>query len=161
MIISCIVALGKNREIGYQNKLLWHIKEDWIHFKKTTMGHTLLMGRKTYESIGKPLPGRKTVILSKNHSQIDNLDCFSNLEEAIESIQASGETELFIAGGGEIYHQGISVADKLYLSEVDYSGPADTYFPKINHNDWQELSEKKFDSKENQLAWTLRILSRK
>jgi dihydrofolate reductase len=141
MDISLIVAYGKNREIGKDNQLLWHISEDLKNFKRLTVGHTLIMGRKTFESIGRALPKRQTVVLTRNHefSALDILTAHS-VEQAIELAKQSSkfnQDELFIAGGGEIYRLFLPLATKLYLSSVDMEVEgADTYFPEIDLSEW-------------------------
>lgn len=147
--ISIITVIGRNRELGRDNKLLWHISEDLKRFKKITQGHAVIMGRKTFESLGKPLPNRLNVIITrdKNYQQkvfdrsinrlIEQkiLIC-SSLEKGIkigklfEKENNKDNEELFIIGGGQVYQQGLPYADKLYLTLVDADCPeADTYFP--------------------------------
>ncbi|MBF0207926.1 MAG: dihydrofolate reductase [Oligoflexia bacterium] len=142
MIISMIVAHGKNRELGKNGKMPWHVPEDLRRFRKLTLGHCLLMGRKTFESIGKPLPGRKTIVLTSGDgiASAPHLSLFvvNSLMDGIELAKKMGESELFIAGGGEVYAQAYPLAEKLYLSEIDYSGDADTFFPFYSPEDWIE-----------------------
>jgi dihydrofolate reductase len=135
MKISAIVAMGKNRQIGLNNKLLWHNKEDLQNFKKLTLGHHILMGRKTFLSIGKPLPGRENLVLTRDvHFEApDGVLTVHSIERALIAAQASGETELFIIGGGEIYKETMSILDRIYLSTMDYDGAADTFFPEYKH----------------------------
>lgn len=135
MIISIIVAIGKNGELGKDNKLLWSLPEDLKLFKKMTTGHHMIIGRKTYESIGKPLPNRISVVISsKNLSNQENLVYVKSLEEAVQFCKSAGETETFIIGGGTIYKKSLeqNLVDRMYISQVDYSGPADTFFPKFD-----------------------------
>lgn len=160
MIISCIAALGPNHELGLNNKLLWHIKEDFKHFKKTTLNHTLVMGRKTFESIGKPLPQRKTIVLSHSKQKIEGVSLCHSVQEAVEHARHDGEEELFCAGGGEIYKQFLPISERLYLSYVDYNGPADTYFPLFDPSEWKLVKEVEHAKQEGQLAWTLRVFDR-
>ena len=163
MIKSLIVAVGRDLEIGLNSQMLWHIKEDFAHFKRTTMGHTLIMGRKTFESIGRPLPGRKTFILTRNDSYSqEGCEAFTNLESALARAREDGEEEVFIAGGGEIYKHSLGFVDKIYLSEVDFTGEADAFFPKLDMSLWQDSDEiKAFDATESSLSWRLRVLKRK
>jgi dihydrofolate reductase len=135
MKISAIVAIGKNRQIGMDNKLLWHNKEDLQNFKKLTLGHHILMGRKTFLSIGKPLPGRENLVLTRDvHFQApDGVLTVNSVERALIAAQASGESELFIIGGGEIYKETLPILDRIYLSTMNYDGPADTFFPEFKH----------------------------
>lgn len=150
-----IVAIGKERQIGAGNKMLWHISEEFKHFKKTTMGHTLLMGRKCFDSIGRPLPGRTTIIMTRDKSyKQDNCLVVHSLEEGIELARSRGEDELFIAGGGEVYTQALPVTEKLYLSTVDYEGKADIFFPKFRHLKWKILKQESFN------GWKLEVLKK-
>ena len=116
MIVSIIAAIGKNGELGFQGKIPWHIPADFKHFKETTLGHHLIMGRKTFESIGKPLPGRKTIVLTRGHKKIEGVDCVSAVSKALEICAQRGEDEVFIAGGGEIYNLFLPHAQRLYIS---------------------------------------------
>lgn len=153
--ISIIAAIGKNRELGKDNKLLWHIPEDLQHFKKLTENHVVIMGRKTFESIGKPLPNRINIIITRNRAwtplalRFGGLGCTVcySLEEGLVEAKKN-KNEIFIIGGGEIYKQGIKYADKLYLTIVDQEYPeADTYFP--DYSDFKKVikEEKKSDGK--------------
>ncbi len=131
-MISIIVAIGENREIGKANGLLWHIPEELKRFKQITMGHPIIMGRKTYESIGRPLPGRTNIVISRSHTSVVEQGVIKadSLEEAIkQAMQAAGREEIFIIGGGQIYKQAIGYADKLYLTIVKGKFEADVYFP--------------------------------
>ncbi|MBI4990769.1 dihydrofolate reductase [Candidatus Gottesmanbacteria bacterium] len=128
--ISIIAAIGSNRELGKDNKLLWHIPEDFVRFKKITSGHPVIMGRTTYESIGKPLPGRLNIIVTRNKDyKVEGCAVVNSLEEAIEKAKEKDNDEIFIIGGGQIYEQGIKYADKLYLTIVKGTFAADTFFP--------------------------------
>lgn len=129
--ISIIAAIGKNRELGKNNKLLWHIPEDMLHFRNTTMGHPVIMGRKTFESLPKPLEGRTNIVLTKNKEfkAPAGVLVARTLPQAISMGESRDSHEIFIIGGGEIYHQAIKLADKLYLTVVDGTFDADTYFP--------------------------------
>ncbi len=140
MIISIIAAIGENRELGKNNQLLWHIPADLNHFKKITNGHPVIMGRKTFASIGKPLPNRTNIVVSHDKNfRAEGIHVFSSLEEAIDfarSLCHSRESgnlnnnEVFIIGGASIYAQGIKFADKLYLTLIRATRPdADAFFP--------------------------------
>ncbi|MBT3982053.1 MAG: dihydrofolate reductase [Bacteriovoracaceae bacterium] len=163
MIVSAIVACGKNSEIGFEGKMLWHLSEEFKNFKKTTMGHHLIMGRKTFESIGRPLPGRTTIVLTKDPTfHADGVQVCSSVIAALTMAKASGEVEVFICGGGSIYDQSLEILDRLYLTEVDYSGDADTFFPLIEMKDWDQLScEEHPVSESNKLHWDFKILEKK
>lgn len=138
MTLSIIVAIAKNRAIGDENKLLWHISEDLKRFKSITTGHTILMGRKTYDSIGRPLPNRRNLVITRNEDlKIDGCECFTSIQKAIDSCK--NDEEVFVIGGGEIYKQTIVKADKLYLTVVNKEYKADTFFPEINIMEWEEI----------------------
>ncbi len=140
MIISLVVAHGKNLEIGRDNKLLWHVPEDLKQFKKVTVGHTLIMGRKTFDSIGRPLPGRKTVVITRDRSwQREGVAYVaSSLKDALDWAQAQGESEAMVAGGGEIFKEALPLAHRLHVTRIDWSGPADVFFPDYQHLAWRE-----------------------
>ena len=145
MKLSIIVAHGKKREIGLNGSMPWHVSEDLKRFKKLTMGHHLLMGRKTFDSIGRPLPGRKTICLTRSRDLlIEDVDCVSTIDDAVNLAESRGESELFIAGGGEIYREFLTMASKFYLTEVNYTGDADTYFPKYELNEWNLIEKEQF-----------------
>ncbi len=161
MIISLIAAMGRNRQIGKNNKLLWRISEDLKNFKKLTLGHHMVMGRKTFESIGKPLPGRTTIILTRNPGfTVEGCRIVSSFNEAKSIARKAGETELFICGGGEIYKDLLGEADKFYLSFVDYDGDADIYFPDFSSIWLEEIEEKKFPKTEKTPSWVYKVLKK-
>ncbi|MBT3236322.1 MAG: dihydrofolate reductase [Bdellovibrionales bacterium] len=139
MKISIIVAVGQSGQIGLKGQLPWHLPEDLKNFRQITMGHHIVMGRKTFESIGRPLPGRKMVVISRDpkyhHSALASSYC--DLSLAIDEIKASGESELFVIGGGQIYQSALPLADRLYLTQTKYDGEADVCFPA-----WQELNSR-------------------
>ncbi len=152
-MLSIIAVIGKNRELGKDNKLLWHIPGDLPRFKKLTMGHPVIMGRKTFESLPKALAGRTNIVISSQKSipGIDQVMLVSSLDEAIEIAQKSpGSEETFVIGGGQIYAQAINRADRLYLTLVDATADADTFFPDYS-------SFTKIVEKENRTAGDLRI----
>jgi dihydrofolate reductase len=128
-MISIIVAIGKNRAIGRNNQLLWHIPDDLKHFKKITTGHTIVMGDRTFNSIGKPLPNRKNIVVTRNSDfKAEGCEISYSLEEVLKRAKEAPE-EIFIIGGGQIYNQALPWADKLYLTLVDDEPQnADTFF---------------------------------
>jgi dihydrofolate reductase len=141
MIVSIIVAHANRRIIGGDNKLLWHLSDDLKKFKRITMGRFIIMGRKTWESIGKPLPGRTNVVISRNRDlQIRDVLVFPSLGEAIEYAEEMSQEEVFIIGGEQIYRQAFPLADKLYLTVVKGSFDGDVYFPEIDPEKWSEVS---------------------
>lgn len=137
MKISMIAVIGKKRELGKNNKLLWHIPEDMKHFKNTTSGHVVIMGRKTFESIGKPLPNRTNIVVTNNKNyKAQGCQVAYSIEEAINFAKQNDTSkypEIFIIGGGQLYSQGIKYADKLYLTIVNQEATADTYFPDYSN----------------------------
>lgn len=137
MAISMIAAVGKNLELGKNNDLIWHFKEDMKFFKETTMGHPVIMGRKTFESLPKALPGRKNIVISTNPEyKADGAEVVASVDEAIKLAEAEN-TEAFVIGGGRIYTEFLPYADNLYLTEIDAECPdADTYFPEFNKSDY-------------------------
>lgn len=151
MILSMIVATGPKGEIGLDNKLLWHIPEDLKNFKKITTGKSIVMGRKTFESIGKPLPNRRNIVLTRDIDfkpigvEVIN-DPLMAFDLALENDSDSNESELVVIGGAEIYNIYLPYVQKIYLTQVSYEGNADTFFPKLNPSEWKTVSTEKFDS---------------
>lgn len=140
MKINIIVAVAENGAIGCHNKLLWHISEDLKRFKRLTTGNPIVMGRKTFDSIGRALPNRQNVVISRNEElKIGGGDVVGSLEAAYELLKDS--EEIFVIGGGEIYRQAMAKADKLFLTKVYQSPEGDTFFPEISFNEWQEVSK--------------------
>lgn len=149
-MFSIIVAIGKNNEIGKNNQLLWHIPEDLKKFKGITQGKTVVMGRNTFKSIGKILPNRNNIVLSKNLQNISNkknLEIYDNFSKIIKKYKNSVE-EVFIIGGAQIYKKALElgIVEKLYISHIDFSdNEADTYFPEIDYNLWKKVKEEKYE----------------
>ncbi|TDW87733.1 MULTISPECIES: dihydrofolate reductase [Kribbella] len=136
MSIILIAAVGRNGVIGRDNDLPWRIREDLQRFKQLTLGHTLVMGRKTYDSIGRPLPGRRTVVVTRQPGwSADGVDITYSLEEALKY-----DGTLYVAGGGEIYRQALPYADTLELTEVDQSPDGDVTFPELDPTTWTETA---------------------
>ena len=137
-MISLIVAMDKDRVIGVENKLPWHLPADLKRFKELTLGHHMIMGRKTFDSIGRPLPGRTSVIVSRQANyKVEGCKVASSLEAALEL--SRGDTEIFIIGGGDLFAQALPLADRLYLTEIDLRvGRGDVYFPEISAQAWRE-----------------------
>ena len=149
MIISVIVAADENNGIGYQNKIPWHLPSDLRRFRKLTMGHHLIMGRRTYESIGAPLAGRNMIVLSRDPSY-SLKDCYTaqSLELGFQQAKEAGEKEIFVAGGAEVFKEALPQADHLYLTRVHASVKADTHFPNISDEDWIEICQQHFPADE-------------
>ena len=143
-MISIIVAIAKNGVIGDKNTLLWHLREDMIHFRTITSGHPVVMGRKTYDSIGRPLPKRTNVVITRNTElQIEGCTMAHSLTEAVEMFDSS--EEVFIIGGAQIYNQAMPLADRLYLTIIDKEYEGDSSFPEIDYNSWRQISCEKFE----------------
>ncbi len=137
--ISIISALARNRVIGINNTLPWRLPEDLKYFKSLTIGHHILMGRKTYESIGKPLLGRTTVIITRgNYPAPEGVKIAHSLNEAVEV--CGDDEEIFFVGGAELYVQALPLADRLYLTEIQVEVEGDAWFPAFDRNQWREVS---------------------
>lgn len=145
MKISMIVAYGKNWEIGLDNQMLWHISEDFKNFKTITSGHHILMGRKTFESIGKPLPNRTSIVLSNSGFSHEGVHTFNDIQKSLDFARESGEEEVFIIGGANIYESLFPYVDKMYLSEVDFDGKADAFLKEIDFSTWDLTQEKEYE----------------
>ncbi len=140
--ISIIVAMASNRTIGVNNTLPWRCPEDLKRFKSLTMGHHMIMGRKTFESIGKALTGRTTVVVTRNTNlQIDGCLVAHSLQQAID--MCAGDSEIFIVGGAELYAQALDRADTLYITEIQQEVLGDAYFPEFKNSGWQEITRDK------------------
>lgn len=144
-MIKIIVAMSKNRVIGNNNKLIWKLPSDLKRFKELTKGNTIVMGRKTYESIGKPLPNRRNIIITRNlEYEAEGCEVVSSLEEAL----LLANNDCFIIGGGEIYKQSLEIADKIYLTLVNKEFEGDTNFPELS-SEWVIVDTKEFLGDEN------------
>lgn len=158
MLVSFVVAIGPKRELGLNNKLLWHIPEELKNFKEITTGKAIVMGRKTFESIGRPLPKRRNIVLTRNESlNIPGVDVICDPLMAFElalEYNDSDESELCVIGGAEIFKLYYPYVQKIYLSEVEYQGPADAFFMELNPLEWKEVASQKFDQ------FTTRVIER-
>ncbi|MEQ1553340.1 MAG: dihydrofolate reductase [Ferruginibacter sp.] len=142
-MVSIIVATSLNNAIGKANAMLWHLPEDFKFFKNTTWGMPIIMGRKTFESIGKALPGRTNIIITSSKNwQINDTIAVANINEAIKTAEATNAKEIFITGGGEIYIQAMPKANKIYRTLVHTNIDGDTFFPKIDETVWVKTFEK-------------------
>ena len=161
MIVTIVVAIGENNAIGKNNELLWYLPKDLRHFKTITKGHTVIMGRKTFESVGKPLPNRRNIIITRNTDlAIEGTEVVHTLEEALELCKQA--EEVFIIGGAEIYKIAMPHTDKIYLTVVHENFEADAFFPEIDRNLWLETaSEKHLPDDKNNLNFTFSTLERK
>ena len=161
MIISIIVAIAENNAIGKGNQLLWRMPADLKHFKDATTGHTVIMGRKTFDSVGKPLPNRRNIVVTRNVAlQIEGVEVVNTLEKAISLCNEN--EEVFIVGGAEIYKMAMDLTDKIYLTVIHSVFDADTFFPVIDGAVWTETDvvKNKADEK-NPFDYTFSTLVRK
>jgi dihydrofolate reductase len=160
MIISIVVAIAENHAIGKDNKLLWHLPNDLKHFKTITSGHTVIMGRKTYDSVGKPLPNRRNIVVTRKHIDIPGCEVVNSLEAAVDLCKS--EEEVFIVGGAEIYRLAMAITNKIYLTIVHQKFEGDTYFPDIEKNIWVETEREDFEPDErNKLSYSFITLERR
>jgi dihydrofolate reductase len=161
MIISIMVAIAENHAIGKNNQLLWHLPADLKHFKDTTSGHTVIMGRKTFDSVGKPLPNRRNIVITRNTElQMPGVEVVSDLESAIAL--CNHDDEVFIVGGAQIYRMAMGITDKIYLTVVKGNFDADTFFPPIDPNFWEETEKVSFEPDEkNRFGYTFSTLLRR
>ncbi|MCF8282058.1 MAG: dihydrofolate reductase [Bacteroidales bacterium] len=161
-MVSAIVATARNLVIGHENQIPWYLPADLKYFKKMTTGHHVIMGRKSFQSIGRPLPNRTNVIITRDLFFVaTGCTIVHSLEEALELAEANGETEAFIIGGGEIYHKSWPYLDRLYLTEVDTEPEGDVFFPAVNEMEWRELSSEAHPADEkNEFGFVFRILER-
>lgn len=137
--LSIIAAVARNGVIGIENRLPWRLPEDLRHFKRLTLGHHLIMGRKTYESIGRPLPGRVTIILTRDPGyRAEGCLTAGSIEDALRL--CGDDPEVFVVGGAELYAQSLPRADRLYLTEIDADFAGDAYFPGLDRLQWAEVS---------------------
>ncbi len=188
--ISSIAAMAENNVIGKDGGMPWHLPEDLKHFKRTTIGKPILMGRKSYESLGKPLPGRANIVISRSYKDLpsnapseihqgmeavahkvepqneDGPFLYASIEDGIEAaremVEEQGLDDIFITGGGEIYKQTLPVIDRLYITLIHREYEGDTYFPEFDWEDWSIISEEKHDgSSDDGPAFTFFTLDRK
>lgn len=135
-MISLIVAIADNRVIGKDNQLIWHLPADLKRFKQLTMGHHMVMGRKTFDSIGKALPGRTSVVITRQHGwKKENVIKANSLQSALSLCGTN--TEIFIIGGAQIFSEALSLADKIYLTHIHYTFDGDVFFPELNEDNWE------------------------
>jgi dihydrofolate reductase len=160
MIISIVVAISENHVIGKDNQLLWHMPNDLKHFKEITTGHTVIMGRKTYDSVGKPLPKRRNIIITRQSITIEGCEVVNSIEAALALCK--GEEEVFIVGGAEIYRQAMKLTDRIYLTIIHKEFEGDSFFPEINKIEWEEVSREDHQPDEkNALSYSFITLERK
>lgn len=155
MILSMIAAMGKNRVIGKDNEMMWHLPREFQYFKDVTSGHCIILGRKNFEAIGRPLPNRTNIIVTRQ-DDYKAADCVvvNSLDEAVKYAKDHGETEAFITGGGQIYKEMIDRVQRIYLTEVDYSEEGDVYFPEFDESKFnKELVRSQEVNEKNKYRW--------
>ena len=159
-MVSIIVAIAQNGTIGDKNSLLWHIKEDMRFFRTTTSGHAVIMGRKTFESLGsKPLPKRTNIVITRSDAQFDGALTAHSLQEAIA--MAEGDEEIFIMGGAQIYAIAMDVADRMYITHVERDDEGDTTYPAIDFTKWELTSVERHErGEEYEYPFEFRIYDR-
>ena len=144
MRIIIISAIARNKVIGRSNgEMPWHVKEEFQHFKQTTLGFPIIMGRKTFETLGKPLRGRENIIVTRNNDfkvDFDEAKIFNSIDDAINYCKSRGYEKVFVIGGGEIYKQAISFADEMILSYMTFSAEGDVVFPDFKDDNWEKVS---------------------
>ncbi len=159
MSLSIIVAMAHNRVIGAKNDMPWHLPADLKYFKKTTLGKPIIMGRKTFDSIGRPLPGRQNVVVTRNENWAhEGVDVAPSLDEAIT--MAGEVEEIMITGGAQIFDMAIGSVDKLYITEIDLDVEGDTFFPEFPQADWKEISREAHPSEEDRPAYSFVVYDR-
>jgi dihydrofolate reductase len=162
MIVSAILAMSKNRVIGANNEIPWYLPADFAYFKRTTMGHHILMGRLTFLSLGRPLPKRTNIVVTRNpFFTASGCLVVHSVEEGLALAQDAGETEVFIIGGGQIYRESMPYWDRLYLTEVDAEIEGDTFFPELDDSEWRLVrSEAHPADDKNEYPYTFKLLER-
>lgn len=161
MRFSVVVAMAEQRAIGRDNDLPWHLPADLKYFKAVTMGKPIIMGRKTFESIGRPLPGRRNIVITRNGDwRAEGVEVALSVEQAKEMV--ADVDEAMIIGGAQIYGQSLGLADRLYITEVHMAVPdADTWFPAFSAGDWQEVSREEHPAEDDKPAYAFVTYDRK
>jgi len=166
--ISLIAAASENNVIGDHGRIPWDIPADLQYFRRTTQGHVVIMGRKTYESIGHPLPKRPNIVITRQKGlRAEGCDVVGSLEEALEKAKgqngnmAKGEDEVFVIGGGEIYREALPKADRVYLTRVHTTIAGDAYFPEFHSKQWMEVSSERHEAQEGQPAYTFLVYEKR
>jgi dihydrofolate reductase len=162
MIISTIVAISKNNVIGINNEIPWHLPADLQYFKRITSNHHILMGKKCFNSIGRPLPNRTNIVITRSKEfHLDGIIVKHSIQDGIDFAKNRDESEVFIIGGGEIYKQTMHLSSKLYLTEVDIECDGDIYFPTINFDEWVLIStENHTKDDKNKFNYSFKVYQR-
>jgi dihydrofolate reductase len=152
MILSLLVAADENNVIGKDNKLPWHLPDDLKFFKNLTWGMPILMGRKTYESVGRPLPGRKSIVITRTRDWAqEGVETVHSIEDAVEKAKAFGAKEIFVIGGAEIFASTLNRADRVYLTRIHHQFEGDVFFPELSRNEWSLVQERNCEPDEKNL----------
>ncbi|MGX1901183.1 dihydrofolate reductase [Thermolongibacillus altinsuensis] len=161
-MISIIVAMDRQRLIGKNNALPWHLPADLAYFKQVTMGHAIVMGRKTFESIGRALPGRKNIVLTrKKDFQCEQCTVIHSIDD-IKKIEEEEKEEIFIIGGAQLFQETLPFADRLYITYIDAVFEGDTFFPPFNEDEWRLISRKKgIQDEKNPYRYEFHVYERK
>ena len=160
--LSLIAALGENRVIGVDNSMPWHLPGDFKYFKATTLGKPIIMGRKTWDSLGRPLPGRLNLVVSRQTGlQLEGAEVFASLEAAVERAEEwakeQGVGELMLIGGAQLYSQGLADADRLYLTRVGLSPEGDAWFPEFDQAQWKLVSNEPHPAVDDKPAFSFEV----
>ncbi|KQQ59335.1 diacylglycerol kinase [Pseudomonas sp. Leaf129] len=164
--LSLIAALAENRVIGIDNSMPWHLPGDFKYFKATTLGKPIIMGRKTWDSLGRPLPGRLNLVVSRQPGlQLPGAEVFASLDAAIERAEAwaheQGADEVMLIGGAQLYELGLSQADRLYLTRVALQPEGDAWFPEFDENQWQKVSSVANEAVDEKPAYAFEVWERR
>jgi dihydrofolate reductase len=165
MRISIIVAVAENGVIGRGGTLPWRLSDDLRRFKQLTMRHTIIMGRRTWESIGRALPGRRTLVVSRSagfRTNVEGVETATNLDQALAISETAGDTEAFIVGGAELYRESLGKANRLYLTRVQAAVDGDTSFPDVEWHNWHLVESEEHDASEkNEFAYRFETYDRR
>jgi dihydrofolate reductase len=164
--LSLIAALGENRVIGVDNSMPWHLPGDFKYFKATTLGKPIIMGRKTWDSLGRPLPGRLNIVVTRQADlQLEGAEVFTSLGAAVERAEAwateQGVSEVMLIGGAQLYEQGLAQADRLYLTRVALSPEGDAWFPEFDQAQWQLVSNAENPAVDEKPAYSFEVWERR
>lgn len=163
--VSLIVAATRNQVIGLENQMPWHLPADLRYFKQCTLGKPIIMGRKTWESLGRPLPGRLNIVISRQAAtELEGAEVFADLESAIlrgqEWAKQQGVSEVMVIGGGQIYQQAIALAQRVYLTRIELELEGDTFFPVLDAGDWQQTSAQAHPAQNTEPGYTFEVWQR-
>lgn len=159
MNLTLIAAISSNQVIGYNKTIPWEIPEDIKYFRETTMGQTIVMGRKTYESIGKPLPGRKNIVITSSIKEIRGVQIINSPQELLKNIK-NIKNEIFIIGGQKVYEEFLPFANKMHITEIDLKINGDSFFPVWNRSEWKEISRTPKKNTEAKINYSFVVLER-